>query len=351
MVTSQNTPFRCLVIAEAGVNHNGSLDCAIRLVDAAADAGADIVKFQTFKAERLVTRHAQKAAYQKTQTGAGNQLSMLRALELSDDAHYRLLEHCENRGIEFWSTAFDEASARFLVELGIQRIKIPSGELTNTPFIRAMVEFGLPMIVSTGMATLDEVANTIGWIEDARRSAEIRKPLSEMLTLMHCTSNYPCPIGDVNLLAMLTLAERFHLPVGYSDHTQGIFVAPLARAMGAVIYEKHFTLDRSQPGPDHAASLEPDELKQMVDGIRLAERVLGDGIKAPTPSELEVRIAARRSLTVVHDIRAGHALTHADLTLMRPGNGLEPVMLEQIIGRTVRRDMEAGDTLHAGDLS
>ncbi len=351
MVTKQSAGSPCLIIAEAGVNHNGSLDAALRLVDAAADAGADIVKFQTFKAERLVTRHARKAAYQATHTGAGDQFSMLKALELSDEAHYKLLKHCETRGIEFWSTAFDEASAQFLVDLGIRRIKIPSGELTNAPFISAMAAHGLPMIVSTGMATLDEVADTVSWIQAAQRGPSADQALADFVTLLHCTSNYPCPIDDVNLLAMATLAHHFGLPVGYSDHTQGIFVAPLARAMGATVFEKHFTLDRSLPGPDHAASLEPDELKQMVDSIRLAERVLGHADKTPTPAELEVRIAARRSLTIARDIPAGHTLSHSDLCLMRPGDGLPPIMLDQVTGRTVRRDMKPGDTLKTEDIA
>lgn len=342
---------RCLIIAEAGVNHNGSIDRALRLVDAAVDAGADIVKFQTFKADRLVTRHARKAAYQESQTGAGDQYSMLKMLELSDDAHMKLMAHCEAQGIEFWSTAFDEVSGRFLIDLGIRRIKIPSGELTNAPFIRAMAAYGLPMIVSTGMATLEEVADAVGWIDSARRGAGASEPLADMLTLMHCTSSYPCPIGDVNLLAMGILAERFKLPVGYSDHTQGIFVAPLARAMGACVYEKHFTLDCRLPGPDHAASLEPGGLKQLVESIRLAEIILGEGIKGPTPAELEVRIAARRSLTLVRDVRAGQHLSPEDLGLMRPGDGIPPAMLEQVIGCIVCRDKFAGDTLRDGDLS
>lgn len=344
-------PAPCMVIAEAGVNHNGRLDHALRLVDAAADAGADIVKFQTFKAERLVTRHAPKATYQETQTGAGNQYSMLKALELSDEAHYKLLAHCKARGIEFWSTAFDEMSARFLVELGIRRIKIPSGELTNAPFIRAMASYDLPMIVSTGMATLEEVADALGWIEDVRRNAGATEPLADMLTLLHCTSNYPTPPGDVNLLAMQTLARHFRLPVGYSDHTEGIFVAPLARALGATVFEKHFTLDRSLPGPDHAASLEPDELARMVRAIRETDTILGTGVKTPTEPELEVRIAARRSVTLSRDVVADVPLAEADLVLMRPGSGISPSEIERVIGRRLKHAMQAGDTLNWQDLA
>lgn len=342
---------RCLIIAEAGVNHNGSEEAALRLVDAAADAGADIVKFQTFKAERLVTKAARKAAYQETQTGAGDQFSMLKALELSDAAHQRIARQCAERGIEFLSTAFDETSADFLVEMGIRRLKIPSGELTNAPFVRYLSAKGLPLIVSTGMATLDEVADAVNWISETRQACGFIEPLADMLTLLHCTSNYPAPLADVNLLAMQTLQERFALPVGYSDHTTGIFVAPLARALGATVFEKHFTLDRTLPGPDHAASLEPAELAAMVQAIRDAEQVLGNGIKTPSAPELEVRIAARRSVTLARDVTAGQALGLADLTLMRPGDGIPPVAMESLVGRTVKRAMQAGDTLRFEDLA
>ena len=340
----------CLVIAEAGVNHNGRLDLALRLVDAAADAGADIVKFQTFKAERLVTLHARKAAYQEEQTGTGDQFSMLEALELSDEAHYKLLAHCRSRGIEFCSTAFDELSLCFLVELGIRRIKIPSGELTNAPFIRAMASYGLPMIVSTGMATLNEIEDALGWIEGERRNIGAIAPLSDLITLLHCTSNYPTPIHDVNLRAMQTLAERFCLPVGYSDHTAGIFIAPIARALGATVFEKHFTLDRSLPGPDHVASLEPDELALMVRAIRDTDIVLGSAEKVPSTPEWDVRIAARRSVTLARDVFADVPLTRADLVLMRPGNGIAPSEIDLVIGRRLKRNMCEGDTLSWKDL-
>lgn len=341
----------CLIIAEAGVNHNGSEDAALRLVDAAAEAGADIVKFQTFKAERLVTKAARKAAYQETQTGAGDQFSMLKSLELSDAAHLRIARHCADRGIEFLSTAFDEASADFLVDMGVRRLKIPSGELTNAPFVRYLTAKGLPLIVSTGMATLDEVADAVGWIAETRQAQGFSEPLAEVLTLLHCTSNYPAPLADVNLLAMSTLRERFALPVGYSDHTTGIFVAPLARALGASVFEKHFTLDRALPGPDHAASLEPDELAAMVEAIRSTEQVLGSGIKTPSAPELEVRIAARRSVTLARDVAAGQALCADDLTLMRPGDGIPPVALDTLIGRCLKQPMAAGNTLRFEDLA
>ncbi|MBU0564595.1 MAG: N-acetylneuraminate synthase [Gammaproteobacteria bacterium] len=341
----------CLVIAEAGVNHNGSEELAFDLVNAAVAAGADAVKFQTFKAEKLVTRAAKKAAYQVTQTGVGDQFAMLKALELSDAAHERLAAYCDQSGIEFLSTAFDEESADFLVALGCRRLKIPSGELTNAPFVRYLASKGLPLILSTGMADLHEVAQTVIWIAEARERAGHGEPLREVLTLLHCTSNYPAPLSDVNLLAMQTLAEQFGLPVGYSDHTQGISVAPIARALGAVLYEKHFTLDRSLPGPDHAASLEPVELKQMVDSLRRTDVILGNGIKAPTTPELEVRIAARRSVTLARDVAEGVPLTAEDLCLMRPGDGIPPAALEQVLGRHLQLAMAAGQTLHWEALS
>lgn len=340
----------CYIIAEAGVNHNGSEQLAFKLIDAAVAAGADAVKFQTFKAEKLVTREARKAAYQEVQTGEGDQFAMLKALELSDAAHYRLAEHCRNQGIEFLSTPFDEESADFLVGLGCRRLKIPSGELTNAPFLRFLAAKGLPMTLSTGMADLREVAEAVALISRAREENGFSQPLEEVLTLLHCTSNYPTPLQDVNLRAMQTLAAEFALPVGYSDHTAGIFVAPIARALGAVVFEKHFTLDRTLSGPDHAASLEPEELKAMVTAIRDADTLLGSAAKAPTPAELDVRIAARRSVTLARDVAANVPLTAGDLTLMRPGDGIPPVEMDTVVGRCLRHSLAAGTTLHYEDL-
>ncbi|MBU0604553.1 MAG: N-acetylneuraminate synthase [Gammaproteobacteria bacterium] len=342
---------RCLIIAEAGVNHDGSEATALRLIDAAADAGADIVKFQTFKAERLVTRSARKAAYQKATTGDGNQFSMLQALELSDEAHLRLAAHCQDRGIEFLSTAFDTESANFLIGMGVRRIKIPSGELTNAPFIRFLAAKGLQLIMSTGMATMEEVADAVGWVAQTRAAVGLAEPIASVLTLLHCTSNYPTALGDVNLLAIRTLAERFQLPVGYSDHTAGIFVASLARVLGATVFEKHFTLDRTLPGPDHAASLEPSELGEMVRAIRDAELAMGDGRKVPTGAEFEVRVAARRSVTLASRVEAGQALVADDLTLMRPGDGIAPCELGALIGRRAVRALDEGVTLRWEDLT
>lgn len=342
----------CFVIAEAGVNHNGSEDLARQLIDAAVAASADAVKFQTFKAEKLVTLSADKASYQKENTGSGDQYSMLRALELSDDAHRRLADYCEQRGIEFMSTAFDEESADFLVGLGIRRIKVPSGELTNLPFIRYLAEKGLPMILSTGMAEMDEVAEAVEVVLSTTH--ELLGDAADVqlrLAILHCTSNYPAALDEVNLRAMLSMAERFQLPVGYSDHTKGCLVSPMAVAMGAVIIEKHFTLDRNLPGPDHAASLEPNELSDMIADIRSVELALGSAEKKPTKVEMEVRKAARRSITLNRDVRAGESITREDLVLLRPGTGISPRNLPEVIGRTTRSDMVAGETLQWDDLS
>ena len=341
----------CLVIAEAGVNHNGSLEMAHRLVEVAAAAGADVVKFQTFKAEQLASAQAPKAAYQVTQTGAGDQLAMLRQLELPIEAFAELAAHCRQRGIGFLSTPFDLASATALIDLGMNRLKVPSGELTNAPLLRALAATGLPLIVSTGMATLAEVEQALVWIQAARTAAGEHAPLQEVLTLLHCTSNYPTPLADVNLRAMQTLAKHFGLPVGYSDHTAGIAVAPLAVAMGAQVIEKHFTLDRTLPGPDHQASLEPAELSALVQQVRAAESALGSPIKGPVAAELEVRVAARRSVTLARDLVAGAVLSAADLTLQRPGNGIAPVDLEQVLGRRLKAAARAGHTLQWGDLA
>lgn len=340
----------CYIIAEAGVNHNGSVQMAVDLIDAAVAAGADAVKFQTFKADRLVAPGARKAEYQKVHTGDGDQFAMLKALELSDSMHFRLAEHCAAKGIEFLSTPFDDEAAEFLISLGCRRLKVPSGELTNLPFIRFLASKGLPLIVSTGMADLEEVSEAISVIDEERLKSGGRLSLSEMVTLLHCTSNYPAPLHDVNLRAMQTLSRTFGLPVGYSDHTAGISVGPVARALGATVYEKHFTLDRTLPGPDHPASLEPAELAQLVRSIRDVDVMLGSDVKQPTAAEIEVRVAARRSVTVSKTIAAGEMLTADALVLMRPGDGIAPRELEQVVGRRVRRKLPAGTTLNWDDL-
>ncbi len=341
---------QCFVIAEAGVNPDGSEETALKLIDAAVRAGADAVKFQTFRAESLVAPGAEKAEYQKTNTGEGDQFSMLQKLELSREAHHRLKKHCDASGIEFMSTPFDAASADFLVELGIKRIKIPSGELTNHPFIAHLAAKGLPVIMSTGMATLDEVLEAMQIIRDTRLQKNLLEPLEDCLTLLHCTSNYPTRLEDINLNAMLTLEKETGLPVGYSDHSEGILVSPIAVALGATVIEKHFTLDRTLPGPDHAASLEPDDLQQMIADIRSVEKVMGSPLKAPVPSEIPIRDATRRSVTLARNISKNDSLSVQDLVLLRPGTGIPPKDISRVAGRKVKTDLPQGHTLQWSDL-
>lgn len=336
----------CFIIAEAGVNHNGSEALAMALVEAAAKAGADAVKFQTFNADKLVRPGAAKAEYQERETGSGDQHSMLRALELPANAYPRLLGHCNELGIEFMSTPFDEEAADFLCELGMRRIKVPSGELTNHPFLRYLAAKGLPIILSTGMSSLDEAIEAVNVIKDTWRLCRA----DAMLAVLHCTSNYPAEPEDVNLRAMQTLGDACQLPVGYSDHTDGIAVAIAATALGATVLEKHFTLDRELPGPDHKASLEPEMFARMIREIRIVERSLGNGVKQPRPAELPVRDLVRRSVTLACPVKSGQALTAADLVLLRPGNGIPPRELDRVIGRRAARDIAAGTTLEWGDL-
>jgi N-acetylneuraminate synthase/N,N'-diacetyllegionaminate synthase len=335
---------RTCVIAEAGVNHNGLLANALRLVDVASEAGADAVKFQTFKAESLVTSDAETPDYQKKVPGGGErQWEILKALELSFEDFARLKDYCDKRGIEFLSSPFDAESARFLVEdLGVGRLKIPSGEIVNLPFLAYLAAFGRPMILSTGMSDLAEVERAVGVIRSAAPTAP--------LTLLHCTTNYPCPFEDVNLTAMVTLKERFGLPVGYSDHTMGIEVAVAAVALGAEVVEKHFTLDRNLPGPDQRCSLEPEELAQMVRSIRNIERALGDGEKKPTAAELQIRERVRRSLVLTRPVAAGATLAPADLIAKRPGGGIPPADLDRVLGRRLRADKGADELLQWADL-
>ena len=347
MVTA--TPH-CFVIAEAGVNHNGDEALAHELIEAAVQAGANAVKFQTFHADLLAAPSAAKAAYQQEMTGVGDQRSMLRALELPDAAYARLAQHCSERRIEFMSTPFDETAADMLVALGMQRIKIPSGEVTNFPFLEHLAASGRPLILSTGMSTLDEVAAATACIEAVwRRSSppQAQAPL----TALHCTSNYPAKAADVNLRAMLTMHTALQLPVGYSDHTLGISVALAAVALGACVIEKHFTLDRNLAGPDHRASLEPTELAALVREIRLVETALGSAVKQPTASELPVRDVVRRSVSLRRPVAAGEYLDARDLILLRPGTGIAPAALARVAGRRAARDMEAGTTLHWDDLA
>lgn len=341
---------RTYVIAEAGVNHNGSVDRALEMIDRAAEAGADAVKFQTFRSTEVISRHAVKAEYQQRTTGADeSQLDMVRALELDVAAHHRLHAHCAQRGIQFLSTPFDLPSVQVLQSLGVPRLKVPSGEITNPLLLRAMAATGLPLIVSTGMSTLAEVEAALTIIVTqwghSYVSDEAQRLLRERVTLLHCTTEYPAPLDTVNLRAMGTLAAAFGLPVGYSDHTQGIAVPIAAVALGATLIEKHFTLDRTLPGPDHVASLEPDEMTAMVNGIRAAEQALGSFRKVPSPVELKNIPIARKSLVAARAIRKGEAFTAENLTAKRPGSGISAMRYDEWLGRIADRDYEADDLI------
>ena len=353
---------RTLVIAEAGVNHNGSLELALRLVDVAADAGADIVKFQTFKADLLATAKAAKADYQVTNTQeAGSQLAMLRRLELAPADHPALLARCRERGIRFMSTAFDAESLAFLATLDMPAIKIPSGDITCGPLLLQASRLRRPLIVSTGMSTLADIEQALGVIafgltterdpvgradfDAAYTSREGRDALLRQVTLLHCVTQYPAPPEAVNLRAMDTMASAFGLPVGYSDHSAGIEVSIAAVARGAMIIEKHFTLDRTLPGPDHAASLEPGELKLLVRSIRNIELALGSPLKAPAAQEAGNRPVARRSVVASRSIRRGEVFTAAMLTHKRPGHGISPMELWSLLGRPAGRDYETDEPI------
>ena len=325
-------PRSVYVIAEAGVNHNGSLDLAFQLVDAATDAGADAVKFQTFQSAALVSESAEKAGYQKQTTGADeSQLDMIRRLELSEADHVALIDRCSERGIDFLSAPFDTASIALLERLGLETLKLPSGAITDLPYLRAVGALGHSLIVSTGMSTLGEVADALTALETAGTPRAL-------VTLLHCTTEYPTPPHDVNLRAMGTLAKSFGLPVGYSDHTQGIAVPVAAVALGAVVIEKHLTLDRSLPGPDHVASLEPGEFARMVADIRIVCEALGDSTKVPTVAELENARVARKSIVAARDIAAGERLSAENLTTKRPGTGISPMRWDSVVGTAAVRD-------------
>lgn len=323
------------VIGEAGVNHNGDIDMARELVGVAADSGADAVKFQTFKAEELVVESAAKAPYQVTTTGEGGQYELLKRYELDRQEHLEIRAACEEHGITFLSTPFDPGSVDLLDALDVPAIKLGSGELTNHPILERVAELDRPMIVSTGMGTMAEVRAAYNAIRETNQSVP--------LALLHCTSAYPTPVSEVNLRAMQSLDAAFPVPVGLSDHTTRTEVPGFAVAAGATIVEKHFTLDRSLPGPDHEASLEPDELSRAVELARLADTTMGDAEKRPTPSELENKQAARKSLHVTEDIEAGETLTADDVTVARPESGLAPTEVDRILGRTVATSLTAGD--------
>lgn len=331
------------VIAEAGVNHNGDLALARQLCDAARAAGADAVKFQTFRAEDLVVPGAPTAGYQARQTGESDQFAMLRKLELDEAAHVQLRAHCRAIGIEFFSTPFSEDAVDLLVRLGVRRIKLPSGELTHRALVAKAAATQLPLIVSTGMATLAEVQEALAWVEAAR--GHLRE-----VTVLHCTSAYPAEDAALNLRAIETLAQATGLPAGYSDHSTGIEAALAATALGASVIEKHLTLDRSLPGPDHAASLEPDEFAGMVRGIRRIAAMRGDGVKAPRPQEEDAARVARRSIVAAQDIPAGAMLTAAMLACRRPATGIAPRDWERVLGRRAQVAIAAGTVLQWDQL-
>jgi len=332
----------CFVIAEAGVNHNGDLGTALRLIDAAAEAGADAVKFQTFRADRLVTAQAPKADYQARNTGSdGSQQAMLRALELDEPMHRELMAHCARRGLLFLSTPFEESSADLLERLDLPAFKLPSGEITNLPFLAHVARKGRPIILSTGMADLGEVERAL---------AVLRAEGDPPVALLHCVSAYPTEPRDANLRAMATLALAFQVPVGYSDHTTGLEIPLAAVALGACILEKHITLDRSLPGPDQIASLEPRDLKRLVAGVRAVESALGHGRKEPAACERNTAEVARKSLVTARPLAAGSTLGAEDLVLMRPGTGLDASFLPALAGRTLARALPAGHLLSLEDL-
>ncbi len=334
-----NPSAHVFVIAEAGVNHNGSLAMALRLVDEAAAAGADAVKFQSFRAHLLAAPDAPRAAYQREATGSsGGQLEMLRALELSADEHRRIAAHSRERGIEFLSSPFDSESIELLSTLGLRRLKVPSGELVDVPYLRRVAALGLPLIVSTGMATLAEVDAALTVLEQAGCPRA-------RVTVLHCSTEYPTPPADVNLRAMVTMRDALGVAVGYSDHTEGITVAVAAAALGAGVIEKHLTLDRTLPGPDHRASLEPGAFAEMVRALRDLEVALGDGVKRPTAAELENAAAARKSIVAARAIAAGETFTAGALAVKRPGTGLSPLRWDDVVGLTASRAYEPDEPI------
>jgi len=338
------------IIAEAGVNHNGNIGMAYQLVDAAVEAGADAIKFQTFRADKLVTKTAKKANYQKESPDGNNfQYSMLKKLELSFEDHYKIFDYCKTKGIQFLSTAFDEVSMNFIIEnLGVETLKIPSGDITNGPLLLAHARTSKKIIISTGMASLDEIERALGVmafgmmgmkspkeesLKKAYLSNEGQNLLRERVTLLHCTTEYPAPFEDINLNAIKTIKDAFGLPVGYSDHSEGIVIPVAAAALGATLLEKHFTLDKSLDGPDHKASLDPKELKTMVESVRIVESSMGDGIKEPQPSETYNLNVARKSIVAAKDISIGDIFTEKNLTVKRPGSGINPMDFWNLLGR------------------
>ena len=330
---------KVLIIAEAGVNHNGDIDIAKKMIDAASNFGADIIKFQSFNAARLVTETAMKAQYQKNASvNDETQYEMLKRLELNTKEHEELKAHCEDKKIEFLSTGFDVESMKMLLGLGLKRIKIPSGEITNLPFLRFVGALKKEIILSTGMATLDEIGAAIKILE------EFGSPRKN-ITVLHCTSEYPAPINTVNLNAIITIKDKFGVSVGYSDHTEGKDIAIAAVALGACVIEKHFTLDRNMPGPDHKASLVPVEMKSLVSSTRDIESALGDGLKTPTPGELANAKVVRKSVVAKTIIRKGDVFCESNLVAKRPGTGISPTRWDEIIGTKAPRDFNKDEVI------
>ena len=330
---------KVLIIAEAGVNHNGSIKIAKQLIDVAADAGVDYIKFQTFRTEKLVSKTAPKADYQIQNTGNDNsQYDMLKRLELSENDHWELIDYCNKKNVKFFSTAFDIDSVSFLYRLGLSQWKIPSGEITNFPYLRAIGKTRQPVILSTGMANLQE-------IEEAIKVLVQFGTTREEITLLHCTTEYPAPKNEVNLLAIQTLKNHFGLNVGYSDHTQGIEIPVAAVALGATVIEKHFTLSRDLEGPDHRASLEPNELKQMVQYIRNIEKALGNGIKIPSENEKKNIAIVRKSIVVARNIVQGERFTEDNITVKRPATGISPMQWENIIGKEAYKNFSQDEQI------
>ena len=331
---------KVLIIAEAGVNHNGDINLAKKLIDAAANAGVDYVKFQTFNSKKLVSKNAEKATYQKenTQNESESQLAMLQKLELSKEAHYELIDYCKSKSIKFLSTGFDLESIQFLNELNIDLFKVPSGEITNLPYLRIIGGLKKPVIISTGMADMKEIEDALQVVLESGTSLD-------NVTILHCNTEYPTPMGDVNLTAMLSIKEKFNVAIGYSDHTLGIEIPIAAVALGAKVIEKHFTLDNTMEGPDHKASLNPVELKAMVDAIRNLEVALGDGVKEPSPSETKNKPIARKSLVANTDIKKGTIFTDENLTIKRPGTGISPMFWDSYIGKEATKDYQEDDLI------
>ncbi len=334
----------CFVIAEAGVNHNGQIQLALNLVDIAKKAGANAVKFQTYRAESLVTKQAPRASYQKENMGGEkSQYEMLKELELSFDEFRQIKRHCDQIGIQFLSTPFDEECADFLVrDLKMESIKVSSGDATNIPFLKKLATYKRPLLISTGMCSLDEIHTSVNALKEVDPELD--------LTLFHCTSNYPCAFDEVNLRAIKTLKQEFEIPVGYSDHTMGVEIAFAAYAMGATFIEKHFTLDKNMTGPDHKCSLSPTELEALVSGLNHLSIAMGDGIKKAMPAEESIKALVRKSVIVAKTLTAGEALTPAAVIIKRPGTGIAPADIDKIMGMRVKKDLAEGNVLSWDDL-